>query len=202
MTAVRRQPSRTPISDLPGLFRPRDLVEAGIPKSHLGVWLREGTIEQIGRGLYRRTDEEITEMETIATVAKRVPRSVVCLLTALHIHEIGTQAPEAVWIALDRKARVPRLAPTRLRVVRFAPRLLRFGVDERIVLGVTVRITSPARTIVDCFRYRRKIGIGIAVEALSDGLRSQHVTMQQITRIAEVLRMERVMRPYLEGLGQ
>ena len=196
-----KKPSRPKeIQEIPALFRPRDLVEQGLPKSQLAIWVREGTAEQLGRGLYRRTDAEASELETIAMVAKRTPHAVFCLLTALHIHAIGTQSPSAVWIALDRKARSPRLSPAKLKVVRFAPRLLHEGVEKRVVLGVDVFITSPARTIVDCFRYRRKIGIDVAMEALSDGLRSKRVIATKINRVAEALRMTRVMRPYLESL--
>jgi predicted transcriptional regulator of viral defense system len=196
-----KQPRETsPTSEIPDLFRARDLEELGLPKSRLNAWVRECKAERIERGLYRRTDAEGSELETIAMVAKRVPRAVVCLLTALRVHEIGTQSPHSVWIALDRKARVPRLAPARLRVVRFAPRLMKHGVERREVLGVTIHITSPARTIVDCFRYRRKVGLDVALEALSDGLRRKRVTVSQLIRAAEVASMVRVMKPYLESL--
>lgn len=188
------------VAEVPGLFRPKDLVDLGLPKSQLARWLEDGRAEWLARGLYRRTDAEITELETVAMVCKRAPRAVVCLLTALHIHAIGTQAPGAVWIAVGRKSWSPRMRSTRLKVVRFAPRLLTYGVDERDVLGVTVRVTSPARTIVDCFRYRRKIGIDIAAEALRDAVRRRVVTIAQLDQVAEPLRMRRVMRPYLEAL--
>ena len=189
-----------PAPKVPDLFRARDLEALGYPKSRLTAWIREGKAERIERGLYRRTDAEGSELETIAMVAKRVPRAVVCLLTALRVHEIGTQSPHAVWIALDRKARPPRLAPVKLQVVRFAPKLLTHGVEHLEVLGVSIQITSPARTIVDCFRYRRKIGLDVALEALSDGLRRKRVTVAQLLRAAEVASMARVMRPYLESL--
>ena len=200
MTRAKPVRSAAQPPEVSALFRPRDLAEQGIPKSRLKTWLREGTAEQLERGLYRRTDSEASELETIAMVAKRNPRAVFCLLTALHVHGIGTQAPKDVWIALDRKARAPRLAPARLRVVRFAPSLLTFGIEHRVVLGVPVQITNPARTIVDCFRYRRKIGMDVAMEALSDGIRSKRVTVTQIMSSAEVSRMTRVMTPYMESL--
>ena len=161
--------------------------------------VRRGEAERIGRGLYRRR-AEVTELDTVATVCARVPGGVVCLLTALVIHRIGTQLPRDVWIAIDRKARKPRLEDLPVHVVRFSPLLLRYGVEERRVQGVPVRITSPARTVVDCFRYRNKIGLDVALEAMKDGLRTRRVSVSELVRAAEVCRVERVLRPYLEAL--
>ncbi len=184
---------------LPGLIRARDLEERGIPRGRLGPMLRRGEIERVSRGLYRRRDAPLTELETIAAVSKRIPGAVVCLLTALHVHRIGTQAPREVWIAVDRKARKPHVAELPVRVVRFSGLMLRYAVDTRDVLGVAVRVTSPARTVVDCFRYRRKIGTDVALEALRDVLRSRKATVDEISRIAEVCRIETVISPYLEA---
>jgi predicted transcriptional regulator of viral defense system len=123
-----------------------------------------------------------------------------CLLTALSIHGIGTQLPHAVWIGIDRKARKPSAPDLHLRVVRFSGPTLRYGIESREVLGVTVRVTSPARTVVDCFRYRWKVGIDVALEALADVVRSRIATMEEIMRAAEVCRARTVMRTYLEAL--
>jgi predicted transcriptional regulator of viral defense system len=120
-------------------------------------------------------------------------------MSALAIHGIGTQLPDEVWIAIDRKARKPRIPDLPIRVVRFARPLLRDGVEERNVEGVTVRITSVARTIVDCFRYRNKVGLAVALEALRDSLRRRRVSVDAILRAAEVCRMSRIVRTYLEA---
>lgn len=141
-----------------------------------------------------------TEMETIAAICKRVPRAIVCLLTALHLHEIGTQLPRQVWIAIDRKARKPSVPALPVRVVRFSGAMLSYGIQTREALGVTVRLTSPARTVVDCFRYRNKVGLDVALEALRDVLRSRKATVDEIGRVAQVCRIETVISPYLESI--
>jgi predicted transcriptional regulator of viral defense system len=192
---------REPIdrSQLSAVFRARDLEPLGIPRSGLRAWLREGTAERVERGLYRIVDSAPSEHETIALVAARVPQSVVCLLTALRVHGIGTQAPREVWIALDRKARKPRLAGLPVHVVRFSGAMLHYAVQTLEIQGVPVHITSPARTVVDCFRYRNKIGLDVALEALHDALSMHSATVAEILRIAEVGRVGRVMQPYVEA---
>ena len=130
---------------------------------------------------------------------KRIPGAIVCLLTALHVHGIGTQAPRDVWIALDRKARKPRLAGLPVHVVRFSGPMLTYGVETREIQGVPVHITSPARTVVDCFRYRNKIGLDVALEALRDALASRRASVTEILRIAEVGRVRGVIQPYVEA---
>ena len=186
---------------LPGLLRARDLEARGIPRGRLTGMLRRGEVQRVGRGLYRRRDAPLTELETIATVSKRIPGAIVCLLTALHIHGIGTQVPRDVWIALDRKARKPQPSELPVRVVRFSGPMLRYAIETREVLGVPVRLTSPARTVVDCFRYRKKIGMDVALEALRDAVNSRRATVDEIARVAEVCRIQTVVSPYLESVA-
>jgi len=186
--------------ELPALLRAGDLEARGIPRSHLVGMLRRGEVERISRGLYRLRDAPLNELETIAAVSKRIPGAIVCLLTALHVHGIGTQAPRDVWIAIDRKARKPQVPELPVRVVRFSGAMLRYGIQTREVLGVSIRLTSPARTVVDCFRYRNKIGLDVALEALRDVIRSRKATMDEITRVADVCRIETVISPYLESI--
>lgn len=187
-------------SRLPALFRARDVAESGISLSRLRAMLSRGEVERVTRGLYRRSSAEATELETIALVSKRVPHGIVCLLTALHVHGIGTQVPREVWIAIDRKARKPVIKDLPVRVVRFSGPMLSYSVERREVQGVTVRITSPARTVVDCFRYRKRTGLDVALEALRDALRSKRATVDEILRAAEVCRIRTVIRPYLESM--
>jgi predicted transcriptional regulator of viral defense system len=184
---------------LPPVFRPRDLPALGVGRSTLRSMQRAGEVEAIGRGLYRRTDAEPTELETVVAVCARAPGAIVCLLTALAMHGIGTQLPPEVWIALDRKARKPRFDDLPVRVVRFSGPMLTYGVDARVVEGVTVKVTSPARTVVDCFRYRNKIGLDVALEALRDALTRRLATPDQVMRAAEVCRIQTVVRPYLQA---
>lgn len=187
-------------SKLPGIFRPKDLAEFGISVDQLRSWLRRGEAERIGRGLYRQGEAEFTEQDTIVRVCTKVPRAIVCLLSALHLHGIGTQLPREVWIALDRKARKPKLEGLPTRIVRFSGPMLTYAINTRTIQGVPVRMTSPARTIIDCFRYRKRIGLDVALEALRDGLRSKQVTVDKLRRAAEVCRIQTVLRPYLESI--
>lgn len=182
-------------------FRPRDVVGLGLTHYQLQRMVEEGRIERVGPGLYRLADVEATEMETIAMVASVVPHAIVCLLSALRAHEIGTQAPRQVWLAIDRKARKPQRLPANARIVRFSRQLLTYGVITQPMQGVKVRLTTPARTVVDCFRYRNKIGLDVALEALRDAVRSRKAMVSEIDRAAEVCRIRTVIAPYLEALS-
>lgn len=183
----------------PDIFRHQDLDQIGLTRGRLRGMVRRGDAERVGRGLYRRIGE-VTELDTVATVCARVPGAIVCLLTALSIHDIGTQLPHEVWIALDRRARKPRLEDLPVRIVRFSGPMLRYGVERRVVQGVAVSITSPARTVVDCFRYRNKIGLDIALEALKDTIRRRRATVDEISRAAEFCHVATVLKPYLEAI--
>ena len=182
-----------------GIFRLRDLGRLGLTRSRLRGMLLRGEAERLGRGLYRRGGR-ITELDTVATVCARVPGAIVCLLSALLIHRLGTQLPNEVWIAIDRKARRPRVDDLPVRIVRFSGPMLRQGIDVRRVQGVRVRITSPARTVVDCFRYRNKIGPDIALEALKDVRATRRASVDEIAGCARACRVFTVIRPYLEAM--
>jgi predicted transcriptional regulator of viral defense system len=184
--------------ELPSVFRPRDLDRLALSRSRLQSMLRAGDVDQIGRGLYRYHAVAPTELETVAAICARVPQAIVCLLSALAIHDIGTQQPPDVWIALDRKARKPRFDDVAVRVVRFSGTMLHHGVTTRRIQGVSVRITNPARTVVDCFRYRNKLGLEIALEALRDVVSDRRATVDAIVRAAQACRIYSVMKPYLQ----
>ena len=182
-------------------FQPRDLRELGVSFRELQELVSSGAVERVRRGIYRLSDAEPSEHETIAMVAVAIPNAIVCLLSALSFYGIGTQSPHEVWIALDRKARRPVYPGTRVRIVRFSKAMLSFGVLTRKILGVSVHITSPARTVVDCFRYRKKLGLDLAIEALRDTVRSRNATVDEIVRAAEACHARTVLRPYLETLA-
>lgn len=175
-----------------GFFRPAQLGAAGLTRDQLPTLLRSGKVERVGRGLYRLAEAEPTENYSLAMACARVPNSIVCLLSALRVHGIGTQTPAEVWLAIPHKARAPRLHELRLRIVRFSGPAWTFGVQETEFEGVCARITSPARTIVDCFRFERLVGPEAAMEALQDGLRQRRVTIAELSRIAEVLPSRRL----------
>lgn len=181
-------------------FRPRDLASLEIPFAELQRLVASGAVEKVGPGLYRLATVEPSEFETIAMVASAVPGGIVCLLSALRLHGIGTQAPHQVWLALDRKARKPARLPAKARIVRFSGAMLKYGIESRELVGVPVRLTTAARTVVDCFRYRRKLGLDVALEALRDAIRSRKATVDEIARAAEVCRARTVINPYLEAL--
>ena len=167
-------------------FRPHQIDELGITYDQLRRLVSTGVVEHVARGLYRLAADEPTEHETIAAVCARVPNSVVCLLTALSVYEIGTRLPHEVWIAIPHKARPPRLR-FRTRVVRFSGAAWSYGVRDTQFDGVPARITSRARTVVDCFRFERLIGREAALEAVHDALRQRIVTTDELTRALDVL---------------
>lgn len=182
-------------------FRPREVLPLGVNYYQLQRLVRDGWVEKSGPGLYRLADAEATDMETVAMVASAIPQAIICLLSALRVHELGTQSPRQVWLAIDRKARKPRRVPAPVSFVRFSGQMLTYGVVTRTIQGVTARITTPARTVVDCFRYRNKIGLEVALEALRDVVRSRKATISELNRAAEVCRISSVIAPYLEALS-
>jgi predicted transcriptional regulator of viral defense system len=183
-----------------GVVRPRDLAPHGIPRTYLIRLHRQGVLDRPSRGVYVLADAEPTEHHSLAEACKRVPHSVVCLLSALRFHGLTTQAPFEVWLAIDRKARLPRVEHPPLHLVRFSGPALTEGVEEHTVEGVPVRVTTPARTVVDCFAYRNKVGLDVALEALRDCRRQRKATMDELHHAAQARRMANVMRPYLESL--
>lgn len=161
-------------------------------RDQLPALVRSGKVERIGRGLYRLADAETTEAYSLALACARVPNSIVCLLSALRVHGIGTQAPAEIWLGIPHKARTPRLPELRLRVVHFSGPAWTFGVKEIEFEGVPARITNPARTIVDCFRFERLVGPEAAMEALHDALRQRKLTVAELSRVEEVLPSRRL----------
>ena len=184
--------SRLRTAGVTGFFRPVQLETAGLTRDQLPALLRSGAVERISRGLYRIADAEPTENYSLAMACARVPSGIVCLLSALRVHGIGTQAPAEVWLAIPHKARAPRLRELRLRIVRFSGPAWTFGVQKTEFEGVRARITSPARTVADCFRFERLVGPEPAIEALQDALRQRKVTVAELARVAEVLPSRRL----------
>jgi predicted transcriptional regulator of viral defense system len=183
-----------------GLVRPKDLNQYGIPVIYLRRLLHRGELVQPARGVYAVTGHEPTLHHSLAMVSKRIPRGVVCLLSALAYHDIGTQLPSVVWLAIDQRSRPLVTTDLPAKIVRFSAQSLVEGVEEHSVEGVTVRITNPAKTVADCFKFRNKVGLDIALEALRDAWRKRKVTMVELDRFAATNRMTNVMRPYLEML--
>lgn len=183
-----------------GLIRSRDLAPLGIPRVSLARAVRSGQLERIGRGLYGLPGREVSAHGSLAEVARRVPKGVVCLLSALRFHGLSTQAPFEVWLAIENKALAPKLDYPPLRIVRFSGVAFTEGVEEHVVDGVTVRVTGVAKTVADCFKYRNKIGLDVALEGLREAWHGKRMTGDDIWRYAKVCRVANVMRPYLDSL--
>jgi predicted transcriptional regulator of viral defense system len=183
-------------------FRARDAAVLGTGSRDLRGLVEEGLVERVARGLYRLADAAPTEHYTRAAVCARVPSAIICLLSALSVHGLGTQLPWEVWIAIAHKAREPRLPELPIKVIRFSGAALRYGVEETAFDGVPARITNPARTVVDCFRFRRLVGKDVAFEALSEALRERKASADEIWRAAEVCRAKSLVGPVLEALSR
>lgn len=181
-------------------FRAREAADLGVQSRDLRRLMDDGFIERVARGLYRFADSELTEHYTKAAVCARIPDAIVCLYSALTIHELGTQLPRHVWIAIPHGARTPRLPELPVRVIRFSGTLLRYGVVDTTFEGVPTRITNPARTVVDCFRLSHLVGINVAIEAMRDALWDRKASSGEIWRAAEACRAKSLVSPVLETL--
>jgi predicted transcriptional regulator of viral defense system len=188
------------ISQKNGLVTARDLGAAGIHSQALSRLVKEGKLERVGRGIYRGAASAATEHHGLVLASAAVRGGTVCLLSALSFHGVGTQVPYEVWIAINRLAARPGVAPVGLRVVRFSGPALTEGIEKHRLEGRPVRIYSLAKTLADCFKYRNKIGIDVAVEALRQALSEGKVSPAGIDRFSRICRVQRVMRPYLEAL--
>lgn len=184
-----------------GVLRPRDVAALGLSPTHLQRLYEQGRLQRSGRGIYLPADAEPDAHLSLAEVALRVPHGVVCLLSALEFHGLTTQLPRQVWLALPSRAHKPRIDWPPLRVVSMTGAALIEGVEEHVLSGVPVRIFSPAKTAVDCFKYRNKVGLDVALEALKDVRRKRRATLEEIRHLATLCHVSGVMRPYLEAVA-
>lgn len=182
-------------------IRSRDMVAAGFSRSRLSRSVAAGQLVRIARGLYALPDYQSSEHGALVTVAKRAPDALFCLLTALRFHDLTTQAPFEVWIAIGNKAHPPRLKYPPIRTVRLSEASLAAGVETHRVEGTKIRVTSVAKTVADCFKFRNKIGLDVALEALREARRTKKVTADDLWRYAKINRVANVMRPYLEAVA-
>jgi predicted transcriptional regulator of viral defense system len=183
-----------------GVLRPRDLQVHGIARQYLRFAEQQGLVVRSGRGLYVPADADVTEFHTFAEAAKRAPRGIICLLSALRFHNIGTQNPFEVWMAIGEKDRRPRSDHPRIRIVRFSKQSLEFGKETHKIEGVPTSVFSLAKTVADCFKYRNKVGLDVALEALRESLRSRKARIADLWQAAKVCRVANVMKPYMEAL--
>ena len=183
-----------------GVLRARDLAAKRIPRAVLKRLCNQGELIRTGRGLYVSAIGDITENHSLAAVARQVPKGVICLLSALRFHGLTTQLPPDVWLAIPSQARRPKGAAASIRPVHFSGRALTAGVEEHVVEKVPVRVYCPAKTVADCFKFRNKVGLDVAIEALRDCWRQQKAKAEELRRYARICRVENVMRPYMESL--
>jgi len=182
-----------------GLVRAHELARLGVAGETLQQFLRKGVIVRISRGLYAAPDRALNEHDQLAQLAVKHPNIVFCLLTALQIHGLTTQSPHEVWVAISPNARAPQVSYPPLRIVRLSDPSL--GIEQISLDGVVhIPVTSVAKTLADCFKFRNKIGLDIALEALRDAWRQKKVTMDELWEMAQLCRVANVMRPYLESL--
>ncbi len=182
------------------LIRPRDLKEHGLPKDYLYVLAQEGVIERIGRGLYQWPNKDLGRHHSLVEISKLAPKAVVALLSALNYHNMTTQNPHQIWLAIDRKAWRPEISYPPVRFVTMSAESLHSGVETHSIEGVSIKVFNPAKTVVDCFKYRSKVGLDVALDALREGWSARKFTMDELQVYAKVCRVQKVMQPYLESL--
>jgi len=186
-----------------GMLRPIHLQHIGVARVILTRLVASGQIEKVGRGLYRLADSPASENETLATIAVKVPQAVFCLLTALQIHELTTQLPRQIWIAMPQGSHTPQIDYPPIKMVQMTGDAFSEGVEViQSVQDVSIRVYCVAKTVADCFKHRNKIGLDVAIEALRDALVQKKASANDLWRFAKICRVANVMRPYLETLGQ
>jgi len=183
------------------VIRARELDDLGISRAYLTRLVRDGRLERISRGLYQLPESDITRHFTLIQAAKRVPSGVICLLSALSFHDFTTQLPHQVWIAIERGKWEAGIRDLPLRIFEFSGKAFHEGIETHTVQGVVVRVYHPAKTVADCFKYRNKIGLDVALEALREGQRERKYTSEDLWYYAKVCRVANVMRPYLEAMA-
>jgi len=183
-----------------GVVRAREIRKAGLHPEYLRKLCKSGHLIRTGRGLYVLADGDFTEHHSLAEACKRVPHGIICLLSALSYHEIGTQNPHQIWMAIDRSMRKPKVDYPPIRIFRFSGPSLEEGIEEKKIEGVSVRVYNPAKTVADCFKYRNKVGIDVAIEALKECWRSRRSTIDELVHYAKICRVRNIMQPYLEAI--
>jgi len=183
------------------VIRGKDLDALGIPRNTLVRLVRTGKLERVSRGLYSSLETPATEHRTLLEVCKKVPQAVICLSSALRFHELTTENPFEVWIALKRSSWKPRTGYPPIRAVHFSGEAFEFGITKRSVEGGTIRVYSPAKTVADCFKFKSKVGTEVAIQALREAFQQRKATMDELWKAAKVCRVANVMRPYMESLS-
>ena len=200
---MKEESKRQQVIDLvrgQSVIRPRDLKEHNLPKDYLYILAQEGVIERIGRGLYQWPNKDLGRHHSLVEISKLAPKAVVALLSALNYHNMTTQNPHQIWLAIDRKAWRPEISYPPVRFVTMSAESLHSGVETHSIEGVSIKVFNPAKTVVDCFKYRGKVGLDVALEALREGWSVHKFTIDELQYYAKICRVQKVMQPYLESL--
>ncbi len=183
------------------IFRAGDIdLPSGHAHRYLARLVEEGKIEKVGYGIYQSGDGDFSEMQSFLQVAARVPQGVLCLLSALRFHNLTTQNPFEVWLAVPRASHIPKIEFVQTRIFRFVPKVYSAGIETHEIEGVEVKVYSAAKTVADCFYFRREVGLDVAIEALGDAWRERKATMDELFRFAEIRHVKNVIIPYLTAL--
>lgn len=196
---MSRQQQILALTSEKGIIRAEDVEALGISRNHLYQMHKQGLLEKSAVGLYTLPETPVTENSLLSEVAKRVPRAVVCLISALSYHGITTQIPHGIWLTIPRGSWRPKMEYPPLNLTYVSGPAYSFGIQEYVINGVTVKIYSPAKTVADCFKFRNKVGLDVAIEALREAWRSRRVTMDDLGEAAGIDRVSKIMRPYLEA---
>lgn len=181
-------------------IRASDLKEKDIPRSVLARMISAGLLQKVSHGLYRQSHTQMSEKEEMVNIALRVPQAIFCLFTALQFHELTTQLPRQIWIALPQGSHKPKIDYPPLQMIQLTKKIYDVGIDTVIVDQVPIRIYNPAKTVVDCFKFRNKIGLDVALEALKDALHQKKATSDELYYFAKIERVQKIILPYMEAL--
>ena len=199
---MKQRRSKTDISPSDakdGITRRRNLVQKGIHSQKVKRLVDKGILVPISRGVYMTQETEITEHHDLAIASARVPNGIICLVSALQFHGMTTQIPRKVWMAIENRAASSRLTSPPLKIIRLTAPSLTSGIEKHTIEGIEVKIYNPAKTVADCFKFRNKIGLDVAIEALRDYLRMKKGTVDDLWRFAKIDRVAKVIQPYLEA---
>jgi predicted transcriptional regulator of viral defense system len=188
------------LSDAQGLVRSSDMEKLGATRATIARLVAKGELQKVARGVYMKANRVPSDLDNLLEVSIKVPKSVFCLLTALSLHEITTEMPHEAWIGLEYGGKKPLFDFPPLRVIKYSGPSFEFGVETKEISGVSVRLFSVAKTVADCFKYRNKIGLDVAMEALKDGWRKKRFTIDELNEAAKANRVRNVMRPYIEAM--
>ncbi len=185
-----------------GIVRSREIRELGAPAYYLNLLEKEGKIQKLGRGIYAKNSYEFDENQGYIEVSKRAPNAILCLLSALRFYELTTQNPHSIWIAIGNKDWKPKIEYPPIRVLRASGKALSEGIEIIEKQGVKIRVYCPAKTIADCFKHRKKVGMDVALEALQEGWKKQRFTLKELNHYAKICHVQKRIKPYIDSLLQ